>query len=163
MHFGEHEQLSAGYSVTAWALCAHPQPQQVLQGQVSPRQTHIGLFLTSDPKELQNLFHLYRWGPQSHTSLAAVPRTDLTSSKALAWSFFSSTAAFFICFPPCFSQPYLQTLKANNLIQIFVKELLSLNTRGLCFLCFTRFCCYCNNRKQDQCLFFFLFKILFVF
>lgn len=109
-----------------------------LQGQVSPRQTHIGLFLTSDPKDLQNLFHLYSWEPQSHTRSASVPRTDLTSSKALAWSCFSSTAAFFTCFPPIPALP--SNFEEQQSHPDFVKELLSLNTRGLCFLC-------CNNSR----------------
>lgn len=83
-------------------------------------KTHMGLFLTSDPKELKNLFHLYRWGPQSHTRLAAVPRTDLTSSKALAWSCFSSTATFFTCFPPTLALP--SNFKVQQLIQILLRS-----------------------------------------
>lgn len=132
-----------------------------LLGQVSPRQTHMGLFLTPDPKELQNLFYFYRWGPQSHARSAAVPRIDLTSSKALGWSCFSSTAAFFTCFPPTPALP--SNFEEQQSHSDFVKELLSLNTRGLCFLCFTRFCCYYNNREQDQPLFFFfLYFCLFL-
>lgn len=56
MHFGEHEQLSAGY-VSQHKPCAPSlNHSSFLQGKVSPMQTHIGLFLTSDPKELQNFF-----------------------------------------------------------------------------------------------------------
>lgn len=132
-----------------------------LQGKVSPMQTHIGLFLTSDPKELQNLFHLYRWGPQSHTRSAAVPGTDLTSSKALVWSCFSSTAAFFTCFPPTLTLPL--DFEEQQSHPDFVEALLSLNTRGLSFLCFTCFCCCNNNRKQDQSLFFFFSQFCLFF
>lgn len=120
------------------------------------KHTEICLWLqVSHPKELKNLFPLYRWGPQSHTTLAAVPRTILAASEALAWSGFSSAAAFFGCFPPTLALP--SNFEGQQSHPEFVQELLSLNTRGLCFLCFTRFCCCYNNNKKNKTRFFIIF------
>lgn len=83
------------------------------------------------PKELKNLSPLCKWQPWSHIAFTAEPRTDLRSSKAIAWS--------------CFS--FVPT----------IQELLSLNNKGLRFPLFLVGSAVVTTTKTKTSFFLFFF------